>query len=117
MTATGVTVNVTAVELLVVMLTVPLVVLLMPAARVTGFAEALRILLPPPPPLPVPLKITLMGTAAKPLGLVGVRVTVAEAPVFNPAVVTTLKFKEVGVTVPPETASQFLFAEPEVSPV
>ena len=105
------TVMVIGLALEVVMLTVPVVVLLVAANRLMGFAEALRILLPPPPPgLPLPLKVTVMVFAARPVGEVGVRVTVAAAPLFTPDVELPLrpKFRFAGVTLPlGETTSQF----------
>src|SRR5260370_42123305 len=70
------TVMVTGLTLEVVTLTVPLVVLLAAANRLTGFAEALRILLPPPPPVPVPVKVTVIVTCVT-AGAVGVSFDVA----------------------------------------
>jgi hypothetical protein len=79
-----------------------------------GFGLAVSV--PPPVPPPLPVKVTVMVTAATLVGALGVNVTVAEAFGFTPAVVRILKDTVDGVVVPPDTASQFVFVEPEVSP-
>jgi hypothetical protein len=104
-----------ALTLVVVMVTGVEVWLLAAAVKLTGFEEALRVILPPPPP-PEPPKVTVIVTAATPAGEVGVRVTVAVAPRFNPAVLLFLrpKDRDAGVVVPfGVTTSQL--PEPEVS--
>jgi hypothetical protein len=86
-------------------------------AKVMDVGLAVRTLLVPPPPPPlVPLKVTVIVTSATPVGEVGCSKTVAEAPLLTPAVVRILKDRVDGVVVPPDTASQFVFVEPEVSP-
>src|ERR1035437_6587598 len=103
-----------ALTLVVVMVTGVEVWLLAAAVKLTGFEEALRVI--PPPPPPEPSKVTVIVTAATPAGEVGVRVTVAVAPRFNPAVLLFLrpKDRDAGVVVPfGVTTSQL--PEPEVS--
>src|ERR1035437_1576795 len=106
-----------ALTLVVVMVTGVEVWLLAAAVKLTGFEEALRVILPPPPPPPPePPKVTVIVTAATPAGEVGVRVTAAVAPGFNPAVLLFLrpKDRDAGVVAPfGVTTSQL--PEPEVS--
>lgn len=86
--------------------------------KLTGFGFATKVLLPPPPPpVPEPLNVTVIVTAATPLGAVGVRVTVADAPGFTPDTTGTLKVNVEGVIMLPLGAeSQFGLVDPEVSP-
>jgi hypothetical protein len=100
----AVTVMLRGLALVFVTLTVPLAVLLTPAFRGTGFWEAVRTLLPPPPE-PVPVKVTVIGTAAM-VWSDGVRVTVAvcEPPLKKEVLAVNLRLA--GVLVPPVTVSQ-----------
>jgi hypothetical protein len=79
---------------------------------------ALRVLVPPPPPLLVPLKITVIVTAAIPADApLGVSVTAADAPVATPAAVRRLKNTADGVVPVPAVGMSHPVAEPVVSTV
>jgi hypothetical protein len=85
-------------------------------AKVTGLGEADR--LPPPPPLLEPLKVTVIVVPVAVLGEVGVRSTVAVAPLFTPDKLLVLKNSVFGVVeLPVGWTSQLWFVEPLVSPL
>src|ERR1035437_9479272 len=78
---------VTALTLVVVMLTMVEAWPFAAAVRLTIVAEALMVPPPPPPPPPEASKVTVIGTGVvlTPAGPVGVSVTLADTPLVNPA--------------------------------
>src|ERR1035437_2403452 len=107
----------TALTLVVVMLTMVEAWPFAAAVRLTIVAEALMVPPPPPPPPPPPeaSKVTVIGTGVvlTPAGPVGVSVTLADTPLVNPAALLPERpnlMLGVGVVVVPlgSTTSQFL---------